>query len=494
MEKSKIKFFEKKHIEKNCHPDISKFADYSLKRIEHLKKHHENNPCIVKKSDFKLKYTPKNTLKTTPFQKDKKLSAPLKLFINPKSKDLSDKIKIAHPKSIQKLNAPTSNSLPTNFSWKDQNPTWLLPVMDQGQCGSCYACSAAMMFSDRLSIKSSGSTKLMLSPMDIVICGNNFVNDFLTNSNTQSTVQDLISKGTLTASEYYTLQGCDGGMLASVVDYIVELGLPADSIVPYQYTPGVNTNDPSFNLEKQGNYYSVRNTTLQNYYGSNAYSLVMGIEQSFPDGPVTIDPSTLQFNNENTMQGIFTDGPVIAGFDVYTDFYYYPANGEIYSKSNTLIVNGQNIPVNYEGGHAIVILGWGEQQVNGQTVKYWYCQNSWGTEWGIDGGYFKIERGVNMCNIEFDIMAANPDLTKAPMLASQQENSFIVNTATTTPSTTTLNALWITLLVIFAVFAVLFVILGIVFLMRYHRSWYKHMMRKTFPNQQEMDFSTQNFY
>ena len=44
--------------------------------------------------------------------------------------------------------------------------------------------------------------------------------------------------------------------------------------------------------------------------------------------------------------------------------------------------------------HAVVAVGFGTE--NG--VDYWLVKNSWSTKWG-DNGYFKIQRGVNMCGI-----------------------------------------------------------------------------------------------
>lgn len=55
------------------------------------------------------------------------------------------------------------------------------------------------------------------------------------------------------------------------------------------------------------------------------------------------------------------------------------------------------------GRHAVKIIGYGTE--NG--VKYWLIANSWGERWG-DGGFFKIRRGTNECNIESRPCAANP--------------------------------------------------------------------------------------
>jgi cathepsin L len=45
--------------------------------------------------------------------------------------------------------------------------------------------------------------------------------------------------------------------------------------------------------------------------------------------------------------------------------------------------------------HAVVAVGWGK----GNGIDFWIIRNSWGTGWGISG-YIKMQRGVNLCNIE----------------------------------------------------------------------------------------------
>jgi len=49
----------------------------------------------------------------------------------------------------------------------------------------------------------------------------------------------------------------------------------------------------------------------------------------------------------------------------------------------------------FEGGHAVKLIGYGEE--NGE--KYWTCANSWDYDWGEEG-YFRIRRGNNECDIE----------------------------------------------------------------------------------------------
>lgn len=91
------------------------------------------------------------------------------------------------------------------------------------------------------------------------------------------------------------------------------------------------------------------------------------------------------------MTEIYEHGSVEAAFTVYEDFIYYKEG--VYQH-----VTGAKL-----GGHAIMLIGWGEE--NG--VKYWQAVNSWNDNWG-DKETFKILRGVDHLHIESDIVAATP--------------------------------------------------------------------------------------
>ncbi len=86
---------------------------------------------------------------------------------------------------------------------------------------------------------------------------------------------------------------------------------------------------------------------------------------------------------------IYDNGPIMGTMDVFDGFYGY--SGGVYIKTST----------QYMGNIPVVIYGWG----NDGGVDYWLVKNKWGASWGEIGpdglgGWFRIRRGENECDIE----------------------------------------------------------------------------------------------
>ena len=92
--------------------------------------------------------------------------------------------------------------------------------------------------------------------------------------------------------------------------------------------------------------------------------------------------------------------------DIRMDIFKFgPVSTRLVLKDDFLDWNGIGIYIwdgksPDKGGHSVVIVGWGTDD-NG--IKYWIVANSWTTDWG-DGGYFKIRRGTNECDIEANVI------------------------------------------------------------------------------------------
>ena len=84
-----------------------------------------------------------------------------------------------------------------------------------------------------------------------------------------------------------------------------------------------------------------------------------------------------------------TKGPVVAGFEVFQDFYAYKTG--VYKH-----VTGVS-----EGYHAVSVVGYDDAQ------GCWICKNSWGPGWG-DNGFFRIAYGE--CLIDTQFAFYDPDV------------------------------------------------------------------------------------
>ena len=91
---------------------------------------------------------------------------------------------------------------------------------------------------------------------------------------------------------------------------------------------------------------------------------------------------------------IMQNGPIQTGFTVYQDFMSYKSGIYTHKTGSAL------------GGHAVKIVGWGEQD----GTDYWIVANSWGSSWGMDG-FFNI--ATNQCGISNDMYVGDAGSVKS---------------------------------------------------------------------------------
>jgi len=203
-------------------------------------------------------------------------------------------------------------ALPTHFDWRSSSGSnWMTSVKNQGGCGSCVAFAAVGATEGQLRIQANNpSWNVDLSEQHLFSCG----------------------RGT-----------CSGGWwISSALNYLQQYGTPDEACSPYRAQSGSS---------------SCSNSCAD--WQSRAFK---------------ISSWSWTASNPSAIQAALMNGPVVAGFTVYTDFFYY--TGGIY----------RHTWGDLEGGHAIVIVGYDSNE------RYWIVKNSWGAYWG-ESGYFRIGFG-----------------------------------------------------------------------------------------------------
>jgi cathepsin B len=274
-------------------------------------------------------------------------------------------------KNLPMFKATPGFKAPTDF---DSETNWpqcakvIGDIRDQSMCGCCWAFAGASAASDRLCISTNGTVALPLSSQETCFCASD--------------------------------DGCNGGYVDEPWDYISQVGLATGGenkgtgalgggycsafSLPHCHHHGPQGNDP----------YPAENTAgcpqqHSPQCPSKCDSDAVAPHNDFNADRYTFDGSVVSFDSVAAIEeAIMTHGPVEAAFTVYEDFANYVSG--IY----------HHVSGSVEGGHAIRIVGWGEE--GGQA--YWKIANSWNPYWG-ENGYFRIKKGNSECGIEDQVVA-----------------------------------------------------------------------------------------
>lgn len=250
--------------------------------------------------------------------------------------------------------------LPPNFSAIKQWGGLISGVVDQERCGLCWAAAQAACFTDRIRIKSKGA-KLTngdyISPWHLAAC---------------------MKCGTNNVCP----KVCEGNYLDDVFQYAVDQGCLAQS-----------------DIDKHGPHVSdflcldYKALGITPYKAKSKYRVNI-----LPPGQLNT-PENLALNENAIMEDIFNNGPLACIIQVYVP----PDKRNFYVHQEGVYGYGwKSMPKETDGYHAVNMVGWATDIIDGKPVKSWIIRNSWGASWGASYGFAKILRGVNFGMCESD--------------------------------------------------------------------------------------------
>ena len=257
----------------------------------------------------------------------------------------------------------TRADLPTDFDWREASDcASVSEIRDQSNCGSCWAFGSVEAMTDRTCIQSGGKSAPHLSAQDVTSCCH---------------LGDM---------------GCFGGIPPTAYIYwtttgVVTGGNYGDASMCYSYEK-----EPCAHHANSSKYPDCETADIPQRTPACASECVdNGADWA---GDKHYGAGKTQYKSVDAMmQDLYANGPITGMFFVKQDFLSY-ASG-VYDCDDKLS------PM--LGGHAIKILGFGEEA----GTPYWLVANSWNEEWG-DGGFFKIRRGQNDCQIENFVLNGGP--------------------------------------------------------------------------------------
>jgi len=242
---------------------------------------------------------------------------------------------------------PNPMATPDSWDWTNEaltgKPHVVLPVKDQGSCGSCWAFSTVQAIEGQIG---------MLGLYDQI--GDSLSPKYITDCSKGCTTEIYLKRNLTVCND-----GCNGGWPWSAFDDLATVsspthigGVPTETSYPYSAI-SISCKPTTGKTVSIGGYVCV--TTSDMDYGVNEGVMA---DYLFAAGPLSI---TLNANYFNSYRGGIMNIASCTGG----------------------VLN-----------HAVLLVGFGVE--NG--TPYWRVKNSWGTSWG-EAGYIRIYRGNGMCGI-----------------------------------------------------------------------------------------------
>ncbi|KAF6217104.1 hypothetical protein GE061_001457 [Apolygus lucorum] len=244
-------------------------------------------------------------------------------------------------------------------------------ILDQSGCGSCWAVSVASVFSDRLCIGTNGKFTSPLSAEDLMSCCPSFECNGGNDGVAWTYVQN---HGIVTGGDFNSSIGCQPYTFPPCEHHVNGARIPCDQVKIPNGGVGPACQKKCTNADYKTSFANDKHKVIT----VNQYDSV-----------------------ESAQEDIMKNGPIQAGFVVYSDFMHYKSG--VYKH-----VTGSPL-----GGHSVRVLGWGVEE----GTPYWLVANSWNSDWG-DKGLFKIQRGTDECAFEDQLMAGEPSFVIVATMVS----------------------------------------------------------------------------
>ncbi|KAK3278347.1 hypothetical protein CYMTET_13709 [Cymbomonas tetramitiformis] len=266
--------------------------------------------------------------------------------------------------SSQEASSVDGNGVPKTWNFHFAVPSCRSKIRDQGSCGSCYAFAASTAARHQMCYNSENDfsySEHYFSPMYIDACP--------------------VDGG----------EGqCQGGYTNRVFRAFADEGYRSDECFPYAYSGDANDH---YNSDIS----SSNTPTCDEAYAARDTSLCADVDYKISKGNGGYTYVASKYltpeNAADIKLRVYTEGPLPCSFSVYRAWQDYSwAEGPI--EGNGLYVS--NAGTSYAGGHAVVLVGWGEYTDSyGATKSYWTFENSYGYTSSHDDGLFYFDASVD---------------------------------------------------------------------------------------------------